>query len=120
VRSAIDSAIKVRLLEFAADSGLWPCDWAVAENIRLQVPEGVTPLTPPQRPPERKYAEAELEPSEFQDVVDGLGDVLKAGAGLNLRFVFRLEVGDGVQVNAEQITKLNEILSKICAKLRFS
>lgn len=116
VRSAIDSAIRARLLEFAAGSGQWPCDWAGSGNIRLQVSEGMIPPLLP----EPKCAEAELEPSELQDVVDSLGDVLKAGAGLNLRFVFRLEVGDGVQVKAEQITELNEILSKICAKLRFS
>jgi len=115
VRSAVDAAIRARLLEFAADSGLWPCDWPGAGNIRLRVPEGVIP--PP--PPERRCAEAELEPSELQDVVDGLGDILKAGAGLNLRFVLRLEVGDGVQMKANQIAKLNEILAKICSKLRF-
>lgn len=115
VRNAIDSAIRARLLEFATDSGLWPCDWPGAGNIRLQVPKGVIPPLPP----EPKCAEAELEPSELQDVVDGLGDVLKAGAGLNLRFVLRLEVGDGVQTKAEQIAKLNEILAKICNKLRF-
>jgi hypothetical protein len=114
VRSAIDSAIRARLLEFAAESVLWPCDWPEAGNIRLQVPEGVIP--PP--PPERRCAEAELEPSELQDVVDGLSDVLRAGAGLNLRFVIRLEVGDGVQMKAEQIARLNEVLTKISGKLR--
>jgi len=71
-------------------------------------------------PPLRKYAEADLEPAELQDIVDGLGDLVMAGAGLNLRFVLRLEVGDGVKMKAEQIAKLNEILAKICSKLRFS
>ena len=78
------------------------------------MPEGGT--QPPL--PKRRLAEAELEPSELQDLVDGLGDVLKAGAGLNLRFVLRVEVGDGVETKTEQIAKLNEILVKICGKLR--
>lgn len=52
--------------------------------------------------------------------MDGLGDVLKVGAGLNLRFVLRLKIGDGVQMTTEQIAKINETLAKICVKLRFS
>ncbi|MFO7996924.1 MAG: hypothetical protein R6U93_07305, partial [Dehalococcoidia bacterium] len=115
VRSAIDSAVRARLLELAADSGPWPCDWPGAADVRLQVPEGIV-IPPPTR---RDYAEAELELAELQDVVDGLSDVLKAGAGLNLRFVLRMEVGDGVQAKTEQIAKLNDILAKICDKLRF-
>ena len=116
VLSAIDSAVRTGLLELAADSGPWPCDWPGAGNVRLQVPERVTP--PP--PPDRRSAEAELEPSELQDLVEGLSDVLKAGAGLNLRFVLRLEVRDGGPTRADRITKLNDILGKICDKLRFS
>jgi hypothetical protein len=116
VRPAIDGAIRGRLLELTADSGPWPCDWTGATNIRLRVPEE-PPLPPP--PPPRRYAEAELKPAEFQDIVDGLSDVLKAGAGLNLRFVLRLELGDGVEMTAQQIARLNETLAKICAKLSF-
>jgi hypothetical protein len=118
VRAAIDAAIRTRLLEFAPDSALWPCDWPGATNIRLHVPAEVV-VVPAQQPPPpwRKCAEAELEPSELQDIVEGLGDIVKAGAGLNLRFVLRLEVGDGVQLKAEQIARLNEVLSKICNKL---
>lgn len=122
VRAAIDSATRARLLEFAADSSSWPCDWPAAAGIRLQVPKEVAPPpgpVPPTPPPGRKHAEAELKPAELQDIVDHLSDVVKAGAGLNLRFVLRLEVGDGVKIKAEQIAKLNEILAKICGKLRF-
>jgi len=45
--------------------------------------------------------------------------VPKAGAGLNLRFLLRMEGGDGVEAKAQQIAKLKEILAKICDKLRF-
>lgn len=116
VRSAIDAAIQSRFLERTPDSGPWPSDWTGAASIRLRVPKEAPP---PPLPPLRKYAEAELESRELQDIADGLGDVLDAGAGLNLRFVLRLELGDGVQTTAEQIARLNEILTKLCAKLRF-
>ncbi len=39
----------------------------------------------PQLPLDHKYAEAALEPAGLQDLVDGLGDILKADAGLDLR-----------------------------------
>ncbi|MFW0859479.1 MAG: DUF499 domain-containing protein [Dehalococcoidia bacterium] len=119
VRTAIEGAIRGRLLELTTDSGPWPCDWTGATKVRLQVPEEAPPLQPPLPIERRKCAEAELEPAELQDIVDGLSDVLKAGAGLNLRFVLRLELGDGVQTAAEQIARLNEILTQLCAKLRF-
>lgn len=117
VRTAIDSAIRTRLLELAPDSGQWPCDWPSCASIRLQVPKEVH-VTPPS--PTRKCAEAELQSSELQDIVeDGLSDLVKAGAGLNLRFVLRLEVGDGDEVKAEQIARLNDVLARVCEKLKF-
>jgi hypothetical protein len=67
----------------------------------------------------RKHAEAELRPAELQNVVEGLGDVVKAGAGLNLRFVLRLEVGQALEPTPQQLSRLNEALAKVSSKLRF-
>ncbi len=64
-------------------------------------------------------AQAELEPVELQDLVDGLAEIVKAGAGLNLRFVLRLELGDGIEPMPDQLAKLNEALRKACSKLEF-
>lgn len=119
VRAAINTAIRGRLLERTADSGPWPCDWLGAANVHLRVPEEV-PLTPVSLlTPSRKHAEAELESSELQDLVEGLPDVLKAGAGLNLRFVLRLELGETLEPTPEQLARLNEALAKACAKIKF-
>lgn len=116
VRSAIDAAIRGRLLELTPDSGPWPCEWPGSPLVRLRVPLG----GPPPPPPPSGYAtEAELEPAELQDLVDGLADIIKAGAGLDLRFFLRLELGEGVQATPDQLAKLNEALRKACSKLEF-
>ena len=49
---------------------------------------------PPPRPLDRKYAEATLEPAELQNLVDGLSERLKAGAGVALHFVLRILVDE--------------------------
>lgn len=81
----------------------------------------LAPVQPPLFPPtpRRAITEAELEPAELQDLVDGLAGLLKAAAGLNLRFFLRLEAGDDVRPTEEQIAALNEALEKACARLRF-
>lgn len=117
VAQAIDGAIRSRLLERTEDSGPWPCDWPGAGNVRLRVPKEAPVVQPPAPPSDRKHAEAALEPAELQDLVDGLGEVLKAAAGLDLRFVVRLELPDD-SASPEQITKLNEALAKVSAKLK--
>jgi hypothetical protein len=115
VRSAIDSAIRARYLERTPDSGPWPCDWAGSSMVGLRVPTEA----PPPPPPGRHVTEAELEPAELQDLVDGLADIIKAGAGLDLRFVVRLELGQNVEPSPEQLANLNDVLRKACSKLRF-
>jgi len=118
VASAIDSALRGRLLEIAPGSGPWPCEWSGAGNIRLRVPSA-PPEPPPHPPGKRLIAEAELQPGELQDLVEGLSDIVKAGAGLGLKFSLRLELGDSVEPTTEQMTKLNEVLKKACGKLKF-
>ncbi|MBI2863770.1 MAG: ATP-binding protein [Chloroflexi bacterium] len=125
VRAAIDGAIHSRLIERTPDSGPWPCDWsgarAVFLRIPVQVPSGAT-LAAPQVPPppaRRLFTEAELEPSEIQDLVEGLSEILKAAAGLNLRFVIRLELGDGALPSSAQLSKLNEALASTGVNLLF-
>ena len=118
VSAVIEGAIRGRLLARTEDSGPWPCDWAGAANARLRIPEEVPPTQPPLLPPSgRIYAEAELEPAELQDLVDGLGDIVKAGAGLDLRFVVRVELSEET-TDSEQVANLNEALAKVSDKLR--
>jgi hypothetical protein len=118
VAAAIDGAIRGRLMERVEDSGPWPCDWPGAANVRLRIPKKAPPAPAPTPPPGQKYAEAHLEPGEIQDLADGLGEIVKAGAGLDLRFLLRIEVTD-VAV-PDQIIRLNEALGKVSAKLRLN
>lgn len=116
VATAIDRAIRGRLVERTEESGPWPCEWPSAANVLLRIPKEVQPppIIPP--PPGRRFAEATLEPAELQDLADGLGDILKAGAGLNLRFVLRMELAEG-SVARDVITRLNDVLAKVSKKL---
>jgi len=116
VRSAIDSAIRARYLERTPDSGPWPCDWSGSPLVQLSVPIGEPP---PPLPPAGYKTEAELGSADLQDLVDGLADIIKAGAGLDLRFFLRLELGKGVEVTPDQVAKLNTALRKACSKPRF-
>ena len=117
VATAIDGAIRGRLVECTEQSGPWPCAWPSAANVLLRVPKETQPPPITTPPPGRKFAEATLEPAELQDLADGLGDILKAGAGLNLRFVLRVEVAEGT-VASDSIAKLNNALAKVSRKLR--
>ena len=51
-----------------------------------------------------------LEPNELQDLVDTLPEVVKAAAGVPLRFHLRITLGDGGDVPSETVTSLNELL----------
>ena len=103
--------------------GFWPCDWAGASSVRLRLP--AEPPAPPQGgqlsfppvPTVRHQAQAELTASELQDLVDALPEILKAGAGLDLRFVLRLELGDSGEPAEEQLAQLREALKRASDKL---
>jgi hypothetical protein len=118
IATAIDGAMRGRLLERTEDSGVWPCEWPAAGHVRLRVPKELPPPPPPPPPPGRRSAEATLEPGELQDLAEGLGEVVKAGAGLDLEFVLRVEIGNGA-VTQEQIEQLNAALKKGSDKLQF-
>jgi len=60
---------------------------------------------------------SESEPAELQDLVGGLGDIVKAGAGLGLRFVVRVELSEEA-ADSEQVATLNEALVSVSGKLR--
>ena len=42
VKSAIDSGIRARWVELAPDTGPWPCDFAGAMHVVIQVPKSPT------------------------------------------------------------------------------
>ena len=123
LRRAIDDAIKSRWLELASDAGTWPCDAAAASAVQLTIPThkpGTEIHDPGLEATARgtRVGACDLEPNEFQDLVDALPDVVKASAGLPLRFHVRITLGDGEDVPAESASTLNEILEGIHPELR--
>jgi len=119
VASAVDGALRGRLLARTDDSGPWPCDWAQAGTVRLRV-STEPPTQLPLPSPARLVTEAKLEPAELQDFVDRLGEVVKAAAGLDLGIELRLTLGDDTTPTVEQLVKLNEALGEVSGKLRFA
>jgi hypothetical protein len=114
VRDAVSGAVQARFLELTPDSHEWPCDFASAKFVTLRVPES---LPPPPPPPPRKgvlFAEADLEPSQVQDLGDIVPKLLeiKARANAPIRFHVRIELGDGKTQPPEEVGKEANALLK--------
>jgi hypothetical protein len=115
VRNAINGAISAQALELAIDSAQWPSDFASAANVKL---------TPPRHDkgfrlePDVLVAEAELRPSEIQDLADNIAEIRKAAGDAELKFQVKLELdGRGKMPNEGVVSKLNELLAKISKSL---
>jgi len=116
VRDVIDGAIRARMVEPTLDSAAWPCDFAGAQNVKLRVPAG------PQKPIEVPFtlrpnvltAEAELRPSEIQNLAEQLPEIRKAVGAAVLKFRICLELdGHGKSTAQDIVAKLNDLLAKI-------
>jgi hypothetical protein len=117
VHVALDGAFQAHYLVRTVDSKLWPCDYGDAQWIKVRVPKDVPPLPPPP-PPEGKWvAEADLQPSQIQDLAMGMGELFKA-AGSEIKFRLRVEL----EKNAPQQVKenVNASLEKISPDLFFN
>ena len=59
-----------------------------------------------------------MEPAAIQDLVDDLPKIIKAAAGIPLRFRLNVSLGDGHEIGAEKIETINKLLEKISPDLR--
>ncbi len=124
LRNGIDGALKASWLEIAPDSGPWPCDAAGASAVTLKQSETLT--GPPGSRPGEKVEEktgvytssAELDPSNLQDLIDVLPEIMKAAAGVPLQFRLSVTLGDGQEVASETVESLNTLLEEVSANLR--
>lgn len=126
VRRAIDDALRMRLIERAENSGPWPCELADAAKVTLRIPSEVAlpveppaPPTPPV-PPGMVVAESNLRPDEIQNLAEVMGDMLKATAGLELKFKLRIELSGDGEVPDETISKVNEVLKNVADGLQLA
>jgi hypothetical protein len=120
VRDAITGAIRAQLVRRSDDSGPWPCDYAEAGSLRLRLPTAAPPPPPPGPSPQpgTLVAEAELRPSEIQDLADAMGEIRTATAGLDVTFRVRIEVSGEAASSDGIAERLNEILKGISDELQ--
>jgi len=123
VRRAIDDALKARWIEMAPESSAWPCDMAGAPKALLRVPkargfEEPKPKERPSYPKGVRYAEAALEPLALQDFVEVLPDVLKAAAGVSLKFRLHIVIGDGQDLAPTTVDAISKLLEEVSPDLR--
>jgi hypothetical protein len=122
VRDAIDGALRARLIELATDSATWPCEFAGAQTVKLRVAAPSQKRTEPplKLQPDVLVAEAELRPSEIQDLADQLSELRKLAGTADLRFRVRLELdGRGTSPAQDVVNRLNESLAKVSKGLSF-
>jgi len=122
VRRVIDDALKARWIEKASESLAWPCDMAGAAKALLRVPkaggEEPKPDERPSYPKGVRYADAVLEPLALQDFVEVLPDVLKAAAGVSLKFRLYIAFGDGQDLEPATVDAISKLLEEVSPDLR--
>jgi hypothetical protein len=116
--SAIDAAIRSRMLERTEDSGPWPCEWPGAQLIKLRLPTQRPGLPPEVHEGPRHYvAEAQLSTGEVQNLAEEIAGIVAAAIGYDVALSVKLEITDP-DVPAEVVQRLNEVLAKVAGALR--
>jgi hypothetical protein len=127
VRDVISGALQARFLELTEDSQGWPCDFPSAQFVKFKVPAGITGgvtagtiitggIT------KLLVASAELEPSQVQDLGDIIPKLLeiKTKANAPIRFLVRIEMGDGKTLPSDEAVKeANALLKSVKEDLKF-
>jgi hypothetical protein len=121
VKDVITAAINARFAELDPTSGDWPCDYPAAQSIKLKIASrpsgrqdgrGIGPTTPSMC----LVAHAELEPSEIQDLVEIIPNLLELKAQFTIPLTFRvqIELGDGKERPLEEAAKeINKLLKEL-------
>jgi len=119
VRDAIDGALKARYLETTLDSGDWPCEYPGAQHIRLRVMKAPPPPPPPPPPPTGVLvAEAELQPSEIQDLADVVGELTAAAIGYRLKYRIQIELSGDPTPPETVVEAINKKLAEVSKELK--
>jgi hypothetical protein len=126
VREAIDGAYRAHYLETTLDSGNWPCEYPGAQSVKLRVaskdtvPAPAIPAPPHMQPPKPgvRVAEADLRPSEIQDLADVIGELTSAAVGNDLKLHLRIELSGDTPPKDDVVEKLNKILKNVTDKLK--
>ena len=116
VKTAISGAIQANWLKLSEESGDWPCEFAGAQNVLLEIPQEIH--DPPPYPPDILVAEAALEAHGIQDLADQIPDITTAAVGTGLKFNIRIEFGGETPPDPEAVAKINELLAEVDGTLK--
>jgi len=123
VQETIDGAIRARQIDRTLESGPWPCDYAGAKFVKIQllVQEPPKPWQPPEPPVKRRpgmlVAEAPIETYEIQNLSEQISELTRAAVGLDLKFLLRVELGSNPPPSEEAVTKINQLLQEVSEQL---
>jgi hypothetical protein len=114
IRDVIGGALQARFLKLSEKSAAWPCDFPSAQSVILK-PQDAAPPPPPPPSGMMLCAEADLEPSQIQDLGDIVPKLLEIKkTGLPMRFRLRIEIGDGKAAPPENVVKeVNTLLRDV-------
>jgi hypothetical protein len=116
VRDVIDGTFRSRLLERTLDSGPWPCDYAGAVAVKLQLPQSQSTTVEPSRVvgespssyqinlPVPKLtnnvlvAETNLQPNQIQDLADAIVTLKNAVEAIAVKVATAYEEDQGASV----------------------
>ena len=118
VKSAIDGAIQANWLAVSKDSGPWPCEFAGAQRVVLQIPKEIHDPVPPPYLSGVLVAEADLEAHGIQELADQIPAITQAAIGTEIKFKIRVEFGGETPPDPEAVEKINELLAKVDDTLR--
>jgi len=120
VREAIAGALQARFMDLDQGSGTWPCDFSGAKAVKLAMAKagsGRDPVKPVVQETLGVYrTEADLEPSEVQDLGESIPKLLNITAATDtpLRFHIRVEVGSEKKpADKAVVAKVNAELKKL-------
>ena len=112
VQEALNGAFHAHYLERTINSKPWPCDYGDAQWIKVKIPTTPPPTPLPPPPPSGVLvAEADLEPSQIQDLADMMGELVEKTVGHKMKIHLRIEVDQ--KISKENLEKVQQILKDI-------
>ena len=122
MQSAIDSGIRARWIELTPDSHPWPCDFANAQNVIIQVPDSQKRVRVSGGRAQFQLgtvtAEATLEANGIQDLAEQIPGITMAAVGSNLKFNIRIELSGDDAPDPATIEAINSLLSNVSEELK--
>lgn len=121
IRAALDGAFRTRLIERVEGVGVWPCDYAGAGSVSIQLPSekhgggtGTGVAGPAaSRPDTRVSPELVLKANQLQDLNDVIPELLRVAAGHELTFKMSVAVKGSQRPKDDVVQAINTLLKQV-------